>query len=438
MCIGKFWSRLGVASALCVLLFTGVHSVEASQFKVLHTFKGGPDGTNPFADITLDRSGNLYGTTTTGGDTAYCSNSGCGTVFRLRHNPDGSWSKKVLYAFKGVPDGSAPQAKLTLDSNGNLYGTTAYGGLINSSCPLGCGVVFKLTRNQGGTWAQSVLYTFTGLSDGGSPLANVIFDSSGDLYGTTVTGGDLSTCFGFGCGVVFQLVPNPDGSWTPNILYRFSGGPDGGVPRQGLVLDAAGIVYGSTTNGGDPNCISAQGCGVVFQLTHQMDGSWKYAVLHAFHQQDGAYPVGNLTLDSAGVLYGATDVADAGVNGLVFKLTPNQDGTWTETVLHRFTSPQDAAFPFAGVVLDKSGNLYGTTANGGDLSCGDGYGCGAVYRMSLNPDGSWSEHVLHRFEGTPGANPYNASVVIDDAGNIYGDTSNCGATCAGSVYQLIP
>ena len=180
---------------------------------------------------------------------------------------------------------------------------------------------------------------------------------------------------------------------------------------------------------------------MVFKLTPNTDGSWKEKVLHRFAVKDGAYPQGALILDGAGALYGTTYVASTGVNGLVFKLTPNADGSWTEKVLHRFTSSRDGAYPEGGLLFDGAGDLYGTTAHGGNLSCGGGDGCGVVFKLVPKSDGSWTESVLHVFQGRPAADPERGSLVLDKAGNLYGTTTNCilGLGCVGGVvYEVTP
>ena len=415
-------SGILVVFVMCFTLFAA--AAAARNFKVLHRFKGA-DGADPFTGLILDSAGNLYGTTVSGGDL------NGGVVFKLSPNADGSWTEGVLHSFTGgTTDGFNPRADLILDETGNLYGTTASGGYLGG----GNGVVFKLSPNPDGSWTQSLLYAFLGTSDGSTPLAGLIFDTAGNLYGTTALAGV------HGYGVVFQLTPNADGSWTESVLYSFTGGNDGANPEADLTFDATGNLYGTTVEGGDPNCESVYGCGVVFRLTPNANGDWKERVLHRFHTAGGAYPQGTLIWDGAGALYGTAQVASTGVNGLVLKLRPNPNGAWTETVLHRFTSTRDGAFPFAGLTFDGTGNLYGTTAYGGNLICEGGSGCGAVFKLAPNVDGGWTESLLHVFQGNPAANPYGGSLVFDKAGNAYGITSNCGVgtNCRGVVFEITP
>ncbi len=407
----KFWAAMGKALAavtvtLIAVLLVAPGAVAASKFKTLHRFKG-KDGRQLEAGVILDAAGNLYGTTY-GGGPAY------GVVFKLTPKPDGSWRESVLYNFQWGFDGSLPAASLVFDAAGNLYGTTSAGG---GACY--CGTVFKLTPNQDGSWTESVLYSFMGGSDGGGPVASLIFDSAGSLYGTTAGGGS------FGNGTVFKLTPNRDGSWTESVLYSFMGGSDGGGPVASLIFDSAGSLYGTTAGGG------SFGNGTVFKLTPNRDGSWTDSVLYSFMGgSDGGDPVASLIFDSTGSLYGTTAGGGSLGNGTVFKLTPNRDGSWTEQVLHGF-SYKDGEYPSAGLILDAAGNLYGTTAMGG------AYGVGVAFEMRLKPSGKWGYRVLHSFADRPGALVL-AGLTIDAAGNLYGTTCGDGTRTHGSVFEITP
>jgi uncharacterized repeat protein (TIGR03803 family) len=328
---------------------------------------------------------------------------------------------KVLRAFNGS-DGSTPYAGLIFDSAGNLYGTTVGGGVdIN-------GNVFKLTPNADGSWAENVLHTFNG-SDGAEPFAGLVFDAAGNLYGTTGSGGADNF------GTVFKLTPNADGRWTESVLYSFNN-RDGRGPYAELIFDAAGNLYGTTAFGGNLTssvCIG-YGCGVVFKLTPNTDGSWTERVLHTFNGSDGAEPIAGLIFDTAGNLYGMTDdggdlSACGGYGcGVVFKLTPNADGRWTESVLHSFNN-RDGANPYAGLIFDAVGNLYGTTQGGA-------YGNGTVFKLTPKTDGSWTESVLHSFSidlGVP-----LAALIFDGAGNLYGTASSGGPADGGAAFKLSP
>ncbi len=303
----------------------------AGNYTVLYTFTGGSDGGNPFSDLARDEQGNLYGTTAWGGDVS----CGCGVVFKL--DPVGNYT--VLHTFHGV-DGNTPVGGLARDESGNLYGTTSMGGDINACNGEGCGVVFKL--DLAGNY--TVLYTFSG-ANGVYPLSDLVRDQVGNLYGTTLNGGDLNNCEGEGCGVVFKI--NPTGNYT--VLYAFAGGIDGGQPYAGLVRDADGNLYGTTFYGGDASC----GCGVVFKL----DPTCRETVLYTFTGgADGANPSACLVRDNQGNFYGTT-LNGGGGAGVVFKL----DTTRKETVLYTFTGGADGGQPFAGLLRDKDGNLYGDT-----------------------------------------------------------------------------
>jgi uncharacterized repeat protein (TIGR03803 family) len=437
----------GILAALAMVLMLPGDAVAASNCKVLHSFTRNTDGKFPQATLVFDGAGDLYGTTYFGGEfRTNCDHLGCGVVFRLAPNSGGNWTESVLYSFAGGKDGLGPQAGLILDGAGNLYGTTVAGGDLNECSHFGCGVVFKLAPNSNGSWTESVLYKFTGGADGSGPFAGLIFDGAGNLYGATASGGLLAgSCSTFGCGVVFKLTPNSNGSWTESVLYRFTGGSDGFGPSSDLIFDAAGDLYGTTVEGGDSNCGGKFGCGVVFKLAPNVSGSWSETVLHRFSwSRDGAFPDGGLVFDGVGDLYGTT--ASGGNShdcfgdgcGVVFKLTPNADGTWAESVLKRFAGSKGGADPFAGLIFDMAGNLYGTTPQGGETKdCNGGAGCGVVFELTPNSNGSWTERVLHVFNGHPAANAYGG-LVFDKAGNLYGTTGNCAGGCGGVVFEVTP
>lgn len=391
----------------------------ASKYKTLYTFTGGADGRQPMAGVVLDKAGNLYGTTEIGG------NAGQGTAFELRRNGDGSWTEIVVHSFCSAPsctDGSFPVAAMIFDHDGNLYGTTAYGGAS------GNGVVFELTPNSDGSWTENVLYAFTGGTDGSSPLAGVIFDATGDLYGTASVGG------GDNKGVVFKLTPNLDGSWSESVLHIFTGN-DGWVPRANLIFDTAGTLYGTTANGGKGD--GEFGNGLVFQLIPNADGTWKEKVLHAFTGgRDGALPWAAVIFDSAGNLYGTTlwggdnplNCGRPSECGVAFKLMRKADGEWKETVLHDFTAGNDGWEIGAGLMFDAIGNLYGTTVNGSR------HGWGTAFELMPSSGGKWKKGVLHAFRDMPGAKPYGA-LIFDAAGHLYGTTA--GGFSNGSIFEII-
>jgi len=259
---------------------------------------------------------------------------------------------KTLHKFHGK-DGSLPYSSLVLDTAGSLYGTASHGGAY------GYGVVFKLTSNPDGRWTESVLYSFGGATDGIYPGAPLLFDSAGNLYGTTRYGGAGTCVSGYsGCGTVFELTPNPDGSWSETVLYSFTGVPDGFVPAfGGMVFDESGNLYGTTHYGGNVSTNCTNGCGTVFELEANPDGSWTESVLYRFDEPNGWNAFGPVVLD-AGNIYGITsngggyrgpDCLDYPGCGAVFELTPNPDGSWTENILHFFTGQEngDGVFPTA-------------------------------------------------------------------------------------------
>jgi uncharacterized repeat protein (TIGR03803 family) len=346
----------------------------------------------------------------------------------------GGWAQskyKTLYKFTGGADGSYPPAGLIFDAAGNLYGTTAFGGAHNA------GTVFELTPNADGGWTESVLYSFTGGKDGWNPEASLIFDSGGSLYGTTIGGGG-----GSGNGTVFKLMPNPDGSWTESVLHSFQGGRDGSYPNFGsLLFDATGNLYGATTSGGKGSCTDfLSGCGTIFELTPNPDGTWTEQILHRFSGgNDGSGPEATLIFDKSGNLYGTTTFGGTHGIGNVFELMPNSEGSWTEKVLHQFKG--GAWGSPGGVIFDQAGNLYGTTVTGGNLTICHGYsilGCGVVFKLAPNSNGGWNETVLHTFMDHPGAFPYGLPI-FDAAGNLYGTTAgNNFKKTFGSVYEIMP
>jgi len=317
----------------------------------------------------VDNAGNLYGTTNAGGTQPDCF--ACGTVFKLTPptTPGASWTESVLYSFDGT-DGAYPYAGLLFDEEGNLYGTTHTGGVYFQ------GAVFELSppEHAVGSWRERVLYSFTGSSDGSSPYGGLVRDRAGTLYGTANLGG------AFGYGAVFQLArpKTRGGVWTETVLYSFTGGSDGAGPYAGLVFDQRSRLYGATTIGGNPSC-GGGGCGSVFQLTPPATtgGTWSLETLYSFTGgADGAQPDGDLILDNKGRLYGTASTGGplnstcSGYCGAVFQLTPppnSSNGSWTQTTLHGFTGGGDGAAPVAGVLLRK-GVLYGTAPSGGDLT----------------------------------------------------------------------
>jgi len=362
-------------------------------FTVVHTFTDSPDGAAPEGGLVYCAAGNLCGTTVEGGLLDQ------GTVYEI----DKTGAERVLYRFRGGNDGYIPVGVLTVGPAGKLYGATVAGG---SKAPdvcdgYGCGTVFELDRTTG---KETVLHAFEAGSgrDGSEPEAGLVLDGAGNLYGTTVLGG---TFF----GAVFTI----DAAGRESLLHSFNGTTAGAYPAAALILDGAGSLYGTTTGTlGLESVTGATGrdgsvdYGTVFELT----ATGQEIVLHSFTgTPDGAFPIARLVRDQAGNLYGTTEEGGTGSCGTVFKVTP----TGHETVLHNFTCTPDGAYPYAGLVRDPQGNLYGTTSQGG------AYGQGAVFELS--PNGA--ERLLYSFTGgDDGANP-RADLLLDPAGNLYGTTS---------------
>jgi uncharacterized repeat protein (TIGR03803 family) len=310
-----------------------------------------------------------------------------------------SAQEQVLYGFGNAPDGRYPAADLVFDGSGNLYGTTSQGGTFSY------GTVFKLTPGNG-QWNERVVYSFcspvTNCDDGATPLSSLILDAAGNLYGATSQGGAYGASGG---GVVFELSPNPDGTWTEMVLHSFGNGTDGIGPSGRLVFDSAGNLYGTTSAGGTGGSGCFGGCGTAFELIPSPGGQWAESVLYNFCSQadcaDGNDPAGGLTLDAAGNLYGTTKYGgtpDQHLNGTVFELTPGGNGQWTQTVLYMFqNATTDGNNPLGGVVQDKSGNLYGTTSWGYSVDGGMAFGNGIVFELSRGQQGQWTESILHPF-----------------------------------------
>jgi uncharacterized repeat protein (TIGR03803 family) len=360
---------------------------------------------------------------TTSGGGAY----GYGTVFELTPTSHGPWKESVLHSFMlNDVDGAEPMANLILDSVGNLYGTAPLGGAYDR------GSAFQLSPGSGG-WTLSVLYSFctlSGCSDGSAPKAGLVMDKAGNLYGTA-----------FGA---FELAPG-SGGWTESVIYPFCLDPNcnpqnGSDPAGGLIFDTAGNLYGATTYGGDLSCGNGNGCGTVYELTLS-GGTWNETVLYSFGSivNDGQLPgIEQLAMDTSGNLYGTTGQGGTHICfgtvgcGTVFKLTKGSNGTWKETVLHNFSGGADGGSPVGGLLI-KGGALYGATAFGGSPNCG----CGVVYKLSPGSGGRWTTTILHTFLGSDGAQ-HTDGLISDNKGRLYGTTVTGGKGGAGEVYELIP
>ena len=412
-------SAIGLGAALTIfslaLLMTNAWA--ATKEKVLHNFGNSGDGTEPEANVVFDSAGNLYSTA------AYGGNSNNGMVFELVPKAGGGWKEKVLHNFENDgKDGDYPVGGLIFDSSGALYGTTAAGGVF------GGGTVFELTPKAGGGWKEKVLYSFDNNgTDGTSPLSSLVFDGGGNLYSTCTTGGAYNS------GTVFELTPKAGGGWKEKVLHTFTNdGKDGLSPYSGLVMDAAGNFYGTTSGGG------THGAGTIFELAPKAGGGWTEKVLHSFaiDGKDGYEPVAGLIIDANGSLYGTTEYGGSYLvgQGTAFKLTPKAGGGWTEKVLASFGSDSgDGINPRAGLVFDAAGNLYGTTYNGG------AYSDGTVFKLTPKAGGRWKKTLLYTFDQSngDGDNP-GSSLILDAAGNLYGTTGYGGSNNRGTLFEITP
>jgi len=393
-------TRKIVLGLLTVLFFFSISkSAQSQTYKVIYNFTGnGSDGATPYGGPTLDRAGNLYGTTYLGGS------DGSGSVYKL--SPHGSsWAYTSLYSFKGGADGAAPAfGSLVLAGGKALLGTTESGGFF--------GTAFAICACPG---REVELHSFGTGTDGAQPMGGLVLDAAGNYYGTTNLGGT------FGNGTVFGAKRSGT-KWTQAVLYNFTGGDDAVNPVAGVSLDAAGNIYGTTSFGG------ANGGGTIYELTRS-GSHWTESILYNFQGlDDGQNPVGGVVLDKAGNLYGTT--FDGGVNGggTVYQLSL-KGGVWTFTVLYSFTGGYGG--PYNKLTLDANGDIYGFTN-------GDGAnGLGSVFKLTPGK-GGWTFTDLHDFAGgDDGASPYG-SVAVDASGNVYGTAAVGGTSNQGLVYEITP
>jgi uncharacterized repeat protein (TIGR03803 family) len=430
-----------LASALCTSLFA---QPAGPKLSTIYSFAGSPDGAYPIGNLAMDTGGNLYSATQEGGVWAN------GSVVQLKSSGS-TWTESVLYSFTGGADGGYPDGALTLDGKGNVYGTTLVGGN-------GCGVVFELTSS-GGTWSENPIYTFTCGPDGTAPNGGLVFDASGNLYGTTGNGGPVNAaCGGYGtdipagCGVVFQLAPPASGTtWTENVLYSFTGGADGAQPGAGVIFDTKGNLYGTTSWGGPSSSLTAcpspaigapAGCGVIFKLIPPASGSaWTETSLYTFTgASDGLYPDAGLAFDTKGNLYGSTEYSNEKTGdpttygpSLIFQLAKPAKGqtAWTYTVLDSMVA-KNGANPYGTLMLNKNGTIYGTAWGGGKKRAG------VIFQLRPPKKGAtkWVETVLYNFLGkADGTNP--KSGVLLNGTTMFGTTTGAGGPASsGTVFEL--
>jgi uncharacterized repeat protein (TIGR03803 family) len=425
----NFSSGMSRSALILALLFAltivVTPTAKAQTYRVIHSFTGAQDGLYPVASVTVDSHDNLYGTTSIGGSGTSCY-EGCGAAFKIARAGSG-WILTPLYDFTGNFDGGNPGARLIVGPNGSLYGTTSQGGGVGCENGAGCGTVFNLqppahlTGHIAGGWTETVLYRFEGGSDGNSPRnADLLFDSAGGLYGTTIFG-DEGDCED-GCGTVYKLTRSGS-NWTESVIHAFSASGDGQQPWAGVIQDQAGNLYGTTAQGG------TYGFGTVYQLAPSGSGFAEH-LLYNFHgTSDGGIMYGGLIFDSAANLYGATCCNVSGGDMTVFKLTRSQD--WEFSALYN-----SSAWGSGGnLVMDPAGNLYGTINEGGT------YGFGEVYKLTPSGDG-WTYSSVYDFCAggwpcTDGAIP-PSGLAIDSAGNLFGTTSDGGTYGGGVVFEITP
>jgi uncharacterized repeat protein (TIGR03803 family) len=386
-----------------VLMFASfAHSQDLEQVVTRFTMP------NPKGGLIIDANGVLYGA-------VHSFTSPHGNVYELRHLADGRWIRTTLYSFTGGTDGAYPNGNLILGQDGKLYGTTTWGGAT------GNGVVFELTPTAAPPWTENVIYSFTNFPDGSGVSAGLIADAAGNFYGTTAFGG-------VGHGTIFRLKHNPDGTWTESVLYRFTGGTDGNGPQDGLAIDSAGNIFGTTEVGG------VQNSGTLYELSPGANDTWNFRVLHTFCEQtnctDGQGPMG-VTVDDQGNLYGTTNAggivpcsAWSFGCGVAYQYALGQNGAATFQILHTFCSPGsclDGARPATPVTLDKAGTLYGTTSVGGNANQG------TIFKLSHPVGSPWVLDSLYSFCAIPqcvdGLNP-TGPLTIDAAGNLFGPAYN--------------
>ena len=392
---------LSVLSSLSLIPLTiiATQSVQAQNFQIIYNFTDGVDGGSPYAALTMDRAGNLYGTN------AVAGLDGGGTVFELKYRTSG-WTFAPLYEFTWNRDGARPEAQVIFGPDGAVYGTATAGGMGNH------GVVFRLTPRATGCvtalcfWSENTLHQFTGMPDGHYPASEVVFDAAGSLYGTTAYGGSSNQ------GAVYKLSPS-GGGWTETVLYSF-GGSSGANPFSGVIFDNTGNLYGTTKTGG-------ASYGTVYQLTPSGSG-WVENTIYTFQGgADGGGPWGGLIFDQSGNLYGTTYTL-----GRVFKLTPTGNG-WSYTVLYTF----GGTGPNGNLLMDATGSLYGITTQN------TGHNFGEVFKLSPAGQG-WNYTNLHTFASGDGLLDHEGGVVMDASGNLYGTNEIGGAHNAGVVWEITP
>jgi uncharacterized repeat protein (TIGR03803 family) len=403
------FTMIAVLAVFGVSLLLGAHASAQTEV-ILHHFGGSKlDGTSPSSGVIFDAAGNLYGETSSGGSRAG------GTVYELSPNAAGEWTELILKSFVSFGAGGyLPRGGVIFDAAGDLYGTT--GGHYPNY-----GTVFELSPNPSGAWPETLLS-----SPNGSELSypdSLIFDAAGNLYGP-------SGASRYGDGAIFELTPNSGEGWTQSSIHNFN--RTFTYPNAGLILDAAGHLYGTTEGGG----VHGHGAGMVFEVGRGADGQWTdFSVLHTFNANgvDGSDPTGSVIFDFSAHLYGTTERGGTGAGGTVYELAPVGGGKWTEKILYNFSLKNETingVYPNSTLVFDSAGNLYGTASGGA-------YNGGVVFELSPAANGGWTETVLHSFADNrnDGIGPMGP-LVLDAAGNIFGTTSGGGRYDAGVVFEI--
>ncbi len=416
--------NLIIALLACALLIPS--AARAQSLNVLYSFQNSPDGANPQAGVIFDAQGNLYGTTQHGGLLECDGLFGCGTVFELMPNGSGGWTEQVISMLVSNGTGCCSVAPVIFDRLGNLYGTYA--------CDLDCfgsmsGGVFQVAHGSNGSWMTNDVVNFGfGNAECQDARCGVGFDSSGRLY---LTSNEYQSEFGNN-GAVFYVGRRSITSWYPINIYTFRGAPDGSGPSIWFTIDANDNIYGTTVHGGPLNG------GTVFMLQNVGGAQWRETQLYAFQGgSDGGGPSGGVIFDDAGNLYGTTEFGGLG-EGTVFELTKNANGTWTENVLYSFHGT-DAANPAGPLVFDAAGNLWGV-AGGGE------YNHGAIFKLTPSGGGNWTESLVYSFTGALDGDGPSGGLALDSQGNLYGTAGHGGyyptcsdsPNCGGVVYEITP
>jgi uncharacterized repeat protein (TIGR03803 family) len=400
----KSFAAAGRALAVVLVFLLSVVRARAGE-KVILRFNE-THGAQPYSGLTSDGVGNLYGTTFGGGK------NNCGTAFELSPAGSGAWTETVLYSFQGcLSAGLVPYGTMLFDKQGNLYG--AEDGEFGSP-----GAIFELSKGTDGIWSGKVIYQFA--RGEGSPNGDLTWDSAGNLYGTA----DSSYYYG---GEVFELSKQPGGSWKETVVYTFPSPGRVAAPTAGVIFDSKGNLYGPAHLNGTHGYT-----GVVYELSPQANGPWTLTVI--YDSRESSYPDSRLVFDSSGNLYGTATDSN---HGQVFELSPAAGATWTEKAIYHFVSGNDASQPQAPLIMDSGGNLYGTSTLGG-RGCNQN-SCGVVYKLSPQSDGTWKENTLHEFESaTDGSQPL-AGLFLDESGNLFGTTFYGGSRYGyGTVFEITP